>query len=198
MRDAFEPIVYLSMAQQEEVEPWGQLVLHTSAPLAQMKKPIERAVAGVHPAISVEFSELSQLIRSNLLPERLMATLTGFFGALAGLIAMIGLYGVMSYMVARRRNEIAIRMALGADRGKVVRMVLREAGILLAIGLVAGIVLAVVSAKTAQAMLYGLTPGDPRTLGIAVTALAAVAALASWVPAARATRVEPVAALRQE
>jgi ABC-type antimicrobial peptide transport system permease subunit len=104
----------------------------------------------------------------------------------------------MSYMIAKRRNEIAIRMALGADRARVVRMVLREAGILLAIGLVVGTILALLSARTANTMLYGLQPWDPRVLAMAVAALTLVAALASYLPASRATRVEPVAALRQE
>jgi predicted permease len=198
MRDPFGPLVYLPIAQIPEPEPWGTVVVRSKALVADLKNQISRTVAGVHPGISLEYTQLKELIRRNLLPERLMATLTGFFGALAGLIAMIGLYGVMSYMVARRKNEIAIRMALGADRWKVVRMVVAEAGTLLAIGLVAGIVLAFFSAKTANALLYGLEPSDPGTLASAVVALAVVAALASYLPAARATRVEPVAALRQE
>ena len=93
-----------------------------------------------------------------------MATLSGFFGGLAALIATIGLYGVMSYMVARRRNEIGIRMALGADRGDVVRMVMREAGLLLGAGVVVGLVAAVAAARTATTLLFGLSPGDPSTL----------------------------------
>jgi ABC-type antimicrobial peptide transport system permease subunit len=127
-----------------------------------------------------------------------MATLSGFFGALAALLATIGLYGVMSYMVARRRNEIGIRMALGADRRDVVRMVMREAGVLLIAGLCAGIALAVAAARTASTLLFGLGPGDPATLAIAAGALAAVAALASYLPAQRAARLEPTIALREE
>jgi ABC-type antimicrobial peptide transport system permease subunit len=127
-----------------------------------------------------------------------MATLSGFFGVLAGLIATIGLYGVMSYMVARRRNEIGIRMALGADRRDVVRMVMREAGVLLAVGLVVGGALAVLAARTASTLLFGLHPGDPATLGMSAVALAGVAMFASYLPALRAARLEPTEALREE
>src|SRR5206468_9711036 len=106
---------------------------------------------------------------------------------LAALVATIGLYGVMSYMVARRRNEIGIRMALGADSRDVVRMVMREAAVLLGAGLVVGGVMAIVAARTATAMLFGLQPWDPPTLAGAVLALAAVAIVASYLPALRAS-----------
>ena len=104
-----------------------------------------------------------------------MATLSGFFDALAALIAMIGLSGVMSYMVARRRNEIGIGMALGADRRERVRMVMREAGLLLAAGLAVGTLAA---ARSARALLLGLTPHDPATLASAAAVLPVIAALA--------------------
>jgi putative ABC transport system permease protein len=130
--------------------------------------------------------------------ERLMATLSGFFGALAALIATIGLYGVMSYMVARRRNEIGIRIALGADRRAVVGMVMREAGVLLAAGVFVGTALAIAAARTAAALLFGLRPGDPATLAMAAAGLATVAMVASYVPALRAARLQPTEALREE
>src|SRR5207237_2347225 len=101
-----------------------------------------------------------------------MATLSGFFGGLAVLIATIGLYGVMSYTVARRRVEIGVRMALGADGSTVVRMILREAGLLLAVGLAIGAVLAVFAARSASALLYELQPWDPPTVALAVASLA--------------------------
>jgi ABC-type antimicrobial peptide transport system permease subunit len=137
-------------------------------------------------------------IRESLLRERLMATLSGFFGFLAGLLATIGLYGLISYTVARRTNEIGIRMALGAQRGDVTRMILREAAILLGIGLAAGTVLSLVAAKTASSFLFGLKPRDPLTLAGAIAALAAVTIAASLLPAQRASRLDPIAALRDE
>jgi ABC-type antimicrobial peptide transport system permease subunit len=127
-----------------------------------------------------------------------MATLSGFFGALAALIATIGLYGVMSYSVARRRNEIGIRMALGADRREVVRMIMREASVLLAAGLIVGTVSALAAAQSARALLFGLRPYDPTTIVTAIGVLSIVAVLASYVPALRASRLEPTEALRDE
>jgi len=141
---------------------------------------------------------MNALVQESLLRERLMATLSGFFGLLAALLATIGLYGVMSYMVERRRNEIGIRIALGADRHAVVAMVMREAATLLAAGILVGGVAAVGAARWARTLLFGLGPGDPATLITAAVSLAAVAALASYVPARRAARLEPTVALREE
>ena len=127
-----------------------------------------------------------------------MATLSGFFGFLAGLLATVGLYGVISYMVVRRTNEIGIRIALGADRVGILSMILREAGILVAVGVLAGVVFSILGAKTANAMLYGLKSYDPFTLATAVGLLTAVAVIASAIPARRASRLDPMVALREE
>jgi putative ABC transport system permease protein len=108
------------------------------------------------------------------------------------------LYGVISYMVARRTNEIGIRMALGANRSNVLIMIMREAVTLLGIGLVAGSILALMAARTARALLFGLHPNDPLTLLSAIISLAVVALLASFLPAQRAARVQPMEALRYE
>jgi ABC-type antimicrobial peptide transport system permease subunit len=159
---------------------------------------VTRAITGLHPQVSLTFDTITAQVQRGLLPERLMATLSGYFGALAGLIAAVGLYGVMSYLVARRRNEIGIRMALGADRAAVVKMVMRESGLLLAAGVVVGAALAVAAARAASAMLFGVTPGDPLTFVKAAVTLALVAAAASYLPAARAARLDPVLALREE
>jgi len=138
------------------------------------------------------------MIEDGLVRERLMARLSGFFGLLAVLLAIIGLYGVISYMVVRRRNEIGIRVALGANRTSVVGLVMREGALLLALGLPLGVVLSLAAGKGAASMLYGLKPWDVATLGLAVGSLTAVAALASLIPALRAARMEPMAALRDE
>jgi ABC-type antimicrobial peptide transport system permease subunit len=155
-------------------------------------------VAEVNPALIVDFKVMTDQIGETLILERLMATLAGFFGTLAGLLAVIGLYGILSYMVARRRGEIGIRMALGANSRHVVVLIAREAGKLLVIGLVIGAVLAVTSARTARSLLFGLEPGDPTTLVAAIATLAAVAALAAYWPARRAARLDPLVALREE
>jgi ABC-type antimicrobial peptide transport system permease subunit len=130
--------------------------------------------------------------------DRLMAALAGAFGFLAGSLAVLGLYGVIAYMVARRRNEIGVRIALGASRGRVIGLVLREAILLLAIGLVVGTALALWAGQAAASLVYGMTPRDPVTLGGAAALLAIVALLASYGPAWKASRLEPMEALRDE
>jgi putative ABC transport system permease protein len=127
-----------------------------------------------------------------------MAALAGAFGVLAGLLAVLGLYGVIAYMVARRRNEIGVRIALGAGHRQVIRLVLREAALLLGIGLAVGIGLTLWAGRAAATMLYGLKPYDPLTLGSAIALLAAVALLASYAPARRASRLDPMDALREK
>jgi ABC-type antimicrobial peptide transport system permease subunit len=152
----------------------------------------------LHPTSVVTFRTMASQVQDSLLRERLMATLSGFFGGLAALLATVGLYGVVAYSVARRRNEIGIRMALGADRRQIVRMVMREAGMLVAAGVVVGLLLAVAAARAATALLFGLSPGDPLTLATAAGGLGLIAMLASYLPALRASRLEPTEALREE
>jgi ABC-type antimicrobial peptide transport system permease subunit len=123
--------------------------------------------------------------------------LSGFFGMLAVLLAAIGLYGVMSYMVAQSRQEIGIRMALGAGRGRVLRMVLSESAVLVVIGVAAGAGLAVFASRYATSLLFGLTPNDPITIVFAVAGLALIGCASSFLPAWRAARVEPTTALRE-
>ena len=137
-------------------------------------------------------------IQEGLLRERLLSTLSGLFGSLAALLATIGLYGVMSYTVERRRGEIGIRIALGAGRIEVLRLILREACLLLAVGLPAGIVLAFAGASAASSMLFGLRPHDPLTMLTAIGALAGVSLLATYIPARRAASLDPMIALRHE
>ena len=127
-----------------------------------------------------------------------MATLSGFYGALAAVLAMVGLYGIVSYMVVRRRNEIGIRMAMGADKRNILRMILREAMGLLGAGLAIGIMLVLFAGGVAQAMLYGIKANDAVSMALAVGALALVAVCASLIPAMRATAVQPVDVLREE
>ena len=141
---------------------------------------------------------MSKQLEESLLRERLMATLSGGFGFLAGLLATLGLYGVISYMVARRRKEIGVRIALGADRGRVIRLVLREAILLLVVGLGIGAVLAFWAGRTATTLLFGLKPHDPISMIAAMALLSMVALASSFLPARRAAAVEPMVALRDE
>jgi putative ABC transport system permease protein len=198
LRDPFEPLVYLPAAQNTRPLSTLRLVVRSALPLASVTSAITALAHEAHPAIIVSYQTMESQITESLLRERLMATLSGFFGALAAVIATIGLYGVMSYSVARRRNEIGIRIALGADRRDVVRMIMREAIVLLAAGLVVGTLAAVAAAQSARALLFDLQPYDPTTIVTAIVALSIVAALASYVPALRASRLEPTVALRDE
>jgi predicted permease len=198
LREELPPIAYLAAAQQDDREPYLQLVVHSAVGTSRLIPSVSQVIANVNPAISTQFNTMERLVRTSLTSERLMATLSGFFGALAALIATIGLYGVMSYVVARRRMEIGIRMALGADRQTVVRMVVVDAAKLLAVGLVLGVGLSILAGKTVASMLYGLKPWDPSTLALASAGLGIVALLASWLPSHRASRVSPTIALRQD
>ncbi|HYT65559.1 MAG TPA: ABC transporter permease [Vicinamibacterales bacterium] len=198
LREPFRPLVHLGMTQDEHPGPFLQLVIRTDTVSSATTAALTRAITEVNPVIGIHYQAVRTQIEQSLSRERLMATLSGFFGGLAVLIATIGLYGVMSYMVTRRRVEIGVRMALGADARSVVRMVVREAGVLLLAGLLVGGVLSVYAARTANTFLYGLQPGDPATLAMAMAALASVTLLASWIPATRASRVQPTAALREE
>jgi putative ABC transport system permease protein len=128
----------------------------------------------------------------------LMAALSGCFGALAALLATIGLYGVLSYTAARRRHEIGIRVALGASRRDIVAMVLREAGWLVVVGVGLGAVLAVAASRAARTLLFGVTPGDPVSLLMAAGCFGLVAAVAAALPALTASRLQPTIAIREE
>ena len=134
----------------------------------------------------------------SLAQERLFATLSSFFGVLALLLVCIGLYGVMSYAVTRRTNEIGIRMALGATAPRVTRMVMRETMLLVVIGVVIGLGGALASTRLIEGMLFALAPRDPVTISLATLLMIAVAAIAGYLPARRASKVDPMVALRYE
>jgi predicted permease len=198
LREDFTPIVYLSQAQDPEPRASTSIVVRSDLQLSTLLPSLNSTLTGVSPDIDLTFRSFSDILRDGLVRERLMASLSAFFGLLAALLAMIGLYGVVSFMVARRRNEIGVRMAMGATRRDILVLVLREAGTLLAIGLGIGIVLAAGAASFARSLLYGLQPSDPATIAIAALGLAAVAGVASLLPAHRAATIDPVTALRDE
>lgn len=198
LREELLPIAYVPVRQGWEAEPFLQVLVHANTSPSAVTAAATEIIRDVNPAITVQYQTMQQLLGDSLVTERLMAALSGFFGGLAMLIATIGLYGVMSYMVARRRMEIGIRMALGAERASVVRLVVGDAARLLVLGLIAGVGFSIWAARSARTLLYGLEPWDPATVGMAVAALGSVALIASWLPADRASRTAPTVALREE
>ncbi len=198
LREAMPPITYVPAAQHPIPGRWGEIVVRSSAPLSEVINQVRRKISDLNPDITVEFSVLETRIRESLIRERLMAWLAGFFGILAAVLAMIGLYGVISYMVLRRRSEIGIRLALGASRADIVLLILREMSALLLVGLGIGTVVSLAATQGAGALLFGLAPHDAPTLLASAGLLAAVAGLASFLPALRASRVDPMVALRHD
>ncbi|MGE5645234.1 MAG: ABC transporter permease [Acidobacteriota bacterium] len=198
LREAFLPIGFVPMEQYDEPGPSATFVLRVHGSPGEMTRAVKAAVAAVSPSMGIEFQSFSAQLEESLLRERLMATLSGAFGLLAGLLATLGLYGVIAYMVARRRGEIGVRMALGADRGRVVRLVLREAALLLGVGIGVGVLLALWAGRAATALLYDLKPWDPVSVAAAVALLTAIALAAAYGPARRAAALDPMTALREE
>jgi putative ABC transport system permease protein len=198
MHEEFLPFMYFPATQEEKPGPYDQILIRSSLPLTSLIGALKETIGNMNPSIDLDFKVMRTRIRESLLQDQLMATLSGFFGFLAALLAAIGLYGVISYMVVQRTKEIGIRMAIGAERVDVLRLVLREAGLLTITGLVIGAGLALGAAQAAKSLLYGLKARDPLTLIAAVVMLSAVAAFASFWPAYRASKLDPLIALRYE
>jgi putative ABC transport system permease protein len=198
MHDPFTPIAYFPRTQEDDPSTYVALLIRSQMGAAGVLNSVRGSIAGVSPEIDIQFKVLSSQIRESLVQDELMATLCGFFGGLAVLLAAIGLYGVISYTIAQRTNEIGVRMALGAQRSGVIAMILKEVAVLIGIGVVVGAALTLAGSKAASSLLYGLKAHDPVTLVLAVVILGAIAFVASFIPARRATRVDPVVALRYE
>jgi predicted permease len=173
--------------------------LHTDGDPASYAATIRRVVREIDPQLQVvELQTMGEAVNETLVQERFVAQVGGAFSVFALLLACVGLYGVMSYAVARRTNEIGVRMALGAQRSDVVWLVMREVSLLVALGVVVGLALATATTRLVSALLFDLTPNDPATIVLATMLMIAVAALAGYLPARRAMQVDPLAALRHE
>src|SRR5215213_1578841 len=197
LTEKFAPMAFYPHSQQPTL--LLNFVVRFSGPASAVVPQVRQTIKQINRNLPIDDAvTLSDHIGRSLVQQKLVARLASFFGLLALLLACVGLYGVMSYGVARRTNEIGIRMALGARGRSVLWLVLREALLLVLIGLVVGVLASLGVTKTAASLLYELKPNDPLTIALATFLLAAVAALAGYLPARRAARVDPMVALRDE
>ncbi|HJY28928.1 MAG TPA: ABC transporter permease [Pyrinomonadaceae bacterium] len=197
LKEEFRPMAFYPHSQKPDM--LGNFVVRFSGPASAVVPQVRQVITQINRNLAIDdVVSLSDHIGRSLVQQKLVARLASFFGLLALLLACVGLYGVMSYGVARRTNEIGIRMALGARGRSVLWLVLREALVLVVIGLVVGLIVARMVTKTAETLLYELKPNDPLTIALATLLLATVALLAGYFPARRAARVDPMVALRDE
>jgi predicted permease len=198
MREEPAPQIFLAALEHDAIAELTAYVRTTGDP-NQMAAAIRRVVQKLDPTLpAFNVRTFEEHLARSLTNEHLFASLSTAFGALATLLAAVGLYGVMAYTVTRRTREIGIRIALGARTSQVAGPVLREAAVLVAIGLGLGLGAAWWLTRYVESQLYGVAPHDPWTLIVCAVALTTVAGLAAWLPARRATRIDPLAALRSE
>jgi ABC-type antimicrobial peptide transport system permease subunit len=198
VKDSIPPVYFLPLAQSE-LQGENTFYVRTGLPTDLSIRAIRAAMQTIDPSLPLASLEpLPQQVRENVYLDRMISTLTVAFALLATLLAAIGLYGVLAYSVAQRTREIGIRVALGADRRNVLRLVLRQGLVLAAIGTAVGVVLAAVGSTFLESLLYGVHGLDPFTFGSACALFVVVTLAASYIPALRATKVDPMVALRAE
>lgn len=195
----FQPEAYFPLSQiQKNVAEDSTFEIRTAMKPSALIPAVRDAMASMNKSASLQFTTLKQEADDSVLQEHLMAVLSGFFGALALLLTAIGLYGVMAYVVTQRTHEIGIRMALGAQQGSILGLVMRDAVIVLVAGISAGLLGSIWITRLVRQLLFGLTPNDPSTLALAIAAMVMVALVATYIPARRAMKVDPMVALRYE
>jgi len=198
LQDAEPPMAYGPITQYPPGFAGSLMYIRSFASLSTVEAAVRQRLAAWRPDMDMEFQVFEQQISDSLIRERLLAALSGFFGALAGLLATIGLYSVLAYNATRRRDEIGIRMALGATRGQIMGLMLKEAVLLVPLGIAIGLGCSLAAGHVAASLLYGVSPHDPLQLAGATVALMAAAAMGSLLPARRASRLDPMIALRNE
>jgi ABC-type antimicrobial peptide transport system permease subunit len=198
LREDPRPIVFMPIGSAQDQRSFTDMVIRTAMPLADLSSTVTTALALGGPFVDADIRLFDATIRNGLLRERLLAAVSSVFGALGALIATIGLYGVVSYLVLRRMNELGVRLALGAQRRQIVTMVLGEAARLLAAGLAIGTVAALAVAGVAGSLVFGLRPYDAGTIALACVLLGTTAMAAASIPACRAARLPLLTALRGE
>jgi len=195
LKEGVVPVAF-SADTQSPAPGWMRMVMRSSLPAATVTAATTRALGEIDPRIGVTYDLMTTQLRDAVVGDRMLATLSGGFGVLAAILTLVGLYGLIAYTVTRRTNEIGVRMALGAGRAAIARLILRETTLLLAVGAAIGIALALAGGRAAASLLFGVKPTDPIALLSALAFLACIALAASYAPARRATRIEPVVALR--
>jgi len=198
LREAPQPTMYGPLAQQPRISSSARMVIQTTGSPWNAREALVSAVAGVNKDIAIDLKAFDEDLGAALQQERLIASLSAVFGGLALVLAALGLYGVMSYAVSRRRHEIGIRMAVGAEPGVVVRLVLNQVAAITVAGLAAGAIGAAVSGRFITALLFNVQANDLTMLVATAVTLAAAAGLAGYLPARRAARIDPMTALRQD
>lgn len=199
MREPVPRAYYIPHLQDPSAWRETTFQIRTSGEATELVETVRRAIASVDPKLPVyNVTSLSDQIDASLRQERLTASLTSLFGTFALLLASVGLYGLLSYAVSQRTGELGVRMALGAAAAHVLRLVIGRGMWLVALGMAAGLLLALLATRLLVSQLYGVTPTDPGTYVTVALVLLAVACAACILPARRAARIDPVRALRAE
>ena len=192
------PIAYVPIAQIPDLLPWQPVIVRASGPTLAVTSAIAERLEKLNPGMVVQFTELDSIIRTRATTERALAWLAGAFGILAIVLVVVGLYGMIAYLAVSRRTEVGIRLSLGSTRAQIVGLILRDSFVLVAVGVLVGLPLAVITTRSAEALLFGISPADFVTLAGATSLLAAATVLAGGVPALRSALLPPMAAIRDE
>ncbi|MEX2302844.1 MAG: ABC transporter permease [Bryobacterales bacterium] len=199
IRGDIEHRFYVPVTQPVNTPDTARFAIRAAAENSSLIEGVRRAILEIDPNLPLASARpLEDLLNDRMVQDRLLARLSIAFGVVALLLAAVGLYGILSYGVARRTNEIGIRKALGAQHSAVISMILRETALLLAVGLAAGVALSAMGMRLITSRLYGLAPTDPIAFAVGAAVLAGVGIVAAWLPAYRASRVDPLVALRHE
>jgi predicted permease len=201
LRDPVLKTMYIPWMQREDTQPssYSYLARVVAGDSMLLAPGLDRVLREADPALRLRAARsYATIIDQSIVTERIMATLGGFFGLLALIVAALGMFGVLAFQVARRTNELGVRMALGASRRTIMAIVLREVMMMVGAGVSIGAGCALVVTDLARQILFGLTPTDPGSFVLAALVLTGAAVLAGWLPALRASRVDPAVALRHE
>jgi ABC-type antimicrobial peptide transport system permease subunit len=197
LRDPDAMVIYVATPQYADPGDAGNLFIRSTNPAA-ITRVVQNEIQAHHHEYSTKAKTLKEASEQTLGEDRATAVLSSLFAGLALVLAGIGLFGLMSYAVSRRTREIGIRIAVGAQPGTILGLILRESVILSGLGIIVGVPCAIAATRLIGHMLFGVTPGDPPTFAAAASILLAVGALAGYWPARRATKIDPIAALRRE